>query len=443
MENQHTFNLVAEQSVIGGLIIDNGKWAEVKGLVSANDFLRQDHQVLFNALSGLLDHDKPADFVTLLDYLENRGDLLRAGGQPYLASLFSETPSAANIVNHAQIIRQKSQARHVLSVAAQMSEAIHKGSEPVEAIANGMAALEGVTHSSQSKYLTFQELIAVGIDAMEEANKRSSETGSSGLPYGLPDIDAKTGGMHKGQLIVVAALTSNGKTALAHQLILHNASRGAAVGEISIEMSDAQLSIRSLSHVYKLNNTAMKAGHGETIANLTPRMAMKPIHDWKVYTDTTIEQLSAIESRLIEWKHKYNIEMAVVDHIGLIEVDGFGNRNEKIGYITRRLKKLAKSLDIPIVLVSQFSRAAEKEKRRPMPSDLRDSGNIEQDVDVALFIHHPSSEGQDNPYQKNVELGLMKNRDGFRGWLSESFVFEGSTMTFKQLSQEYDAEFNA
>lgn len=442
MENQHTFSLEAEQAVIGGLMIANNKWAEVKALVGASDFMRTDHQVLFGAMEALLEQEKPADAITLIDYLESRGELIRAGGQPYLASLFSGTGSAANVGAYASIVRKKAQARHVLAVAAQMQEAVHSGTAPTEAIANGMAALEGVTASKQSQYLNFAQLLGKGVDAIEAANMRKHETGSAGLPYGLPDVDVKTGGMHKGQLIVVAARPSLGKTALSHQVAMHNAKRGTAVGEISIEMSDEQLAIRSMAHIYRLNNTALKAGDDNTVSQLAPKMAMNSVTGWPLYTDTTIENLSEIESRLIEWRHRYGIELAIVDHIGLIHANGFGNRNDMLGHVTRRLKKLAKSLDIPIIMVSQFSRGVEKEKRRPVLSDLRDSGNIEQDVDIALFIHH-EDESSEHESHKLVELGLLKNRDGFKGWLSETFAFEGSTMTFKQMSETYDEEFAA
>ena len=218
-----------------------------------------------------------------------------------------------------------------------------------------------------------------------------------------------------------------GKTAFVQQTILHAASKGYPVGVCSLEMNAGELGIRSYANQLQVNGTALGFGDKKTIDEYSDKLANHPMTKYKIWVDTDTYDLGSIVSRAHEWKHRHGIRMFVVDHIGLVEGSEGERRDQKVGDVTRALKKLSKKLAIPVVAVCQLNRAMEKEKRKPQLSDLRDSGNIEQDCDVALFLHS-DEESQDG--KLNMQIGALKTRYGRKGWLPNNIVFDGRVQKF-------------
>lgn len=429
----------AEQGVLGALLSCGDKLEEVGAILSAGSFFFEDHGSIFKHMQAVQNESGAADVISVCDSLARAGLEARVGGLQYLGGLVSECAcSSGSILANAKIIASYAKSRGIVDAARELVEDVTSGEKPETALNKCMEQFEKAQQSGESSYLDFGQLMAKGVDAMEKAVELARGGKMAGIPYGLPAVDSATGGMRGGQLVVVAAKTSKGKTILANQIALNNAKEGNSVGVCSIEMSDEQLAIRSMAHLYQLNNTALFQGKDNEFMKVVPAMHANPCGELPLYVNTNDNDFNKIVSQIIQWKHKHDIKLAIVDHIGIIESSGFNNNNDRIGHITRTLKKLSKSLDIPIIMVCQFSRGVDKESRRPKLSDLRDSGNIEQDVDVALFIHH--EEGQEDSGYPVVYLGLLKNRDGYSGWLDQPFIFNGATMTIRQ-KPEYCQEY--
>jgi len=417
----------SEAAVIGGLLIDNQAWWRITGRVSEQDFEADAHRKLFALIAGEIEQGRTADIITL-----GVDKPLRS----LAMQLASDSAGTANIVSYADAVRTAAQGRMALRAMLEGVAAL-KSEQPVrEVIQSVSQALEAVGRSSIGTSMSFQEIIRAGLSAIERANERRTAGNQAGVPTGIPAVDRRTGGLHPGQLIVVAARPGVGKTALTSQIALHAASHGEPVGICSLEMSDEQLAIRAFAHKLKVNGTALKVGEDAAMQEVLKKLPESHMRDLPIWTDTSTYSLDGIVARLTEWRRKHEIHLAVVDHIGLIESEGYGNRNDQLGNISRRLKKLAKQLDIPILAVSQLNRSVEKEGRRPRLSDLRDSGNIEQDVDVGLFLHTEAD--TDASEAVTVEIGLLKNRDGRKGWITTpTFQFHGPTQTFREIATPY------
>jgi len=425
-------SIEAEQAVLGGLMLDNNAWDRVADSISVQDFYRGDHRRIFEAIHSLADHGGPFDVVTLAEWLDERGELDRVGGISYLGALASNTPSAANIGAYAEIVLKRAKARAALAAAQEATESLSAGQDPAEAISDLQACLEHLAHSSGAPYLTFAEAVNHALDAVDLAAQRRMAGGTVGAPTGLPALDRRTGGIFGQRLYVVAGRPSLGKSALVWQIVLHAAARGQAAGFVALEMGADELATRAMAHRFQANVTRLAQGFDDAVDVAAKGISDPGFMGLPIFIDSDSYGLSAIVSRITEWRRKHGIAFAVVDHIGLVELERDMSRNDQLGHVSRTLKKLAKRLDMPIVAVSQLNRRVETEKRRPMLSDLRDSGNVEQDADVCLFIH--TDEADDEKPKRAVELGLLKNRGGVRGWIAARFEFEGATQTFREVA---------
>lgn len=430
-------SIEAEQSVLGALMMSDGAFHTVSGIVTEQDFIRTDHRMIYRAISALANKEQPRDVVTMSEWLGD--DVEKAGGILYLGRLVSQTPSAANVKAYAEIVAERARARRAIAAMNEAITALHNPSSRSysEIIAETQAKLES-TATGLIEEVSFADILRKTIDMIERNRDRRLVGEIPGVSFTLPAIDGRTGGLRPGQLFIVAGRPSLGKSALVHQIALQAAMRKEPVCEISIEMSEEQLGIRSFAHRFRVNGTGLMMGYDAPIDQLTHGLAGAP--DFKnipILIDVHTREYHAIASRITEARRKHGIKLAIVDHVGLIRCDGFNNNNDRIGYISGNLKELAKRLEIPIILVSQFNRSMEKEKRKPSLSDLRDSGNLEQDADGCLFIH---SEGDDEAKLIDVELGLLKNRDGMRGWISEGFQFNKQTQVFEQIMERGNHE---
>lgn len=408
----------AEANVLGAMVLDSSAIHRVKGIVSESDFATSYNREIWRTILALEEKSIPVDILSVMGNLS--GDMCKSLIGDYVRSTYAPT----NAELYAELIRDASIKRETL----RFLKATIEGSgnlDSVEIISEVQSKLESLIHRSSGKGTAFSEAFSAALSAIDQA---SITTGPTGVPTGLFPIDDRIGGLQAPRLVIVAARPSIGKTALVNQIGLHAAEQGFGVGVCSLEMGEPELAIRSMANRYQVNGSALAFGNETEIALLLKKIPEKPIADLPIWIDSETFNLPEITARITEWKRNHHIKLAVVDHIGLVEVDGNHSANDRLGIISRALKKLAKRLEIPVIAVSQLNRNVEKEKRWPTLADLRDSGSIEQDADIAVFLHADAeSEGE---RLVPMHLGLLKNRVGCKGWLREKFIFNGPTQTF-------------
>ncbi len=421
----------AEQALLGGILLDNAAIHQV-GALREQDLYRESHRRIYRTMRALLEQDRPCDVVTVAEALDAAGELERVGGLPYVATLAENTPSVANISTYADIVRERARMRYLqfaLTDGLAML-ADPKGRSAANIVADMQARLEAITARDAGQTMTLAEVLSAGLAAAKAAADRRGASGVAGVPTGLRAIDERTGGLHGPRLWIVAGRPSLGKTGLTLQWALHAARRGHAVGIVSLEMGADEMAARALSNRFDLNAAALQHGDAEQLEHLKTIVPGQAYADFKaapILFDFESTDLHGITSRIIQWRRTHRIDYAIVDHVGLIEADGFSTRNEQLGHVSRSFKKLAKRLDMPIIAVSQLNRNVEKEKRRPSLADLRDSGSLEQDADIVAMLHSTADSGRE------VEIGLLKNRAGVNGWLPCRYIFNGQTQRFREL----------
>lgn len=428
------FNLEAEQSVIGAVLSDERCIPKVRGVVTGNDFANDRNKIIFRAIEAMdLSGDK-IDLISVGEHLERIGELSFVGFD-YLTQCMDSTPSTSNVQAYAKIVKDKSALRQLKSILEDAEKSIDspQGKKSDEIIAHLQTELDRVQSSGRKDSLTWMDVLTVADDAILEAAQRKEENTPIGIPTGIPALDNRIGGLPKKRLVILAARPSLGKTAFALQTSLYAASKGYKVGMCSLEMGADELGIRAYANQLNINGTALTFGVKSEVEKYNRNLSGSQITGFKIWTDVDTYTLSGVIARAHEWKHNHDIDLFVVDHIGLIEHDS-NSLYERIGEITRTLKKLAKKLDIPVLALCQLNRGVEKEKRRPRLSDLRDSGNIEQDCDVALFLH---SDDEQPGESSRIEIGALKTRYGKKGWLSETIEFDGKTQRFNETSSWY------
>lgn len=425
----------AEQAVLGGLLLAPDDYHRVSAVISEVDFYRHDHRLIFRAIANICDDNGQCDVVTVAELLEQQSLLETAGGLPYIAAVAENTPGAANILAYAEIVRERSLRRQTIA-ALERAKATVMRDGASEAISVLTVELDALQASKQRTTLAWSEVLNASRMRMEAAQEARANGGYVGVATGLPKLDRWMGGLHGGILVVIAARPSVGKTAMVQQWLLHAASRGLSAGVCSLEMQAEELGIRSFANRYGLNVSGLFRGDTATLSELGRMQADRPISGYRILTDCNTYNLSGIVAQITEWKRRENIAYAVVDHIGLVEGVDESRRDLVLSHITRTLKKTAKRLEMPIIAVSQLNRSVEKEKRRPMLSDLRDSGGIEQDADIALFLHSSDEAGEKEVI--DVELGLLKNRNGRKGWMT-GFRFDGARQRFLQLDESHES----
>lgn len=424
-------SIEAEQSVIGAIFLDPDSWHHIAGMIQVGDFYRQDHKLIIEAIHTLARNMQPYDIVMVAEYLEQRGQLDKAGGLAYMVSIAENTASAANIMAYAHMVKTRAKLRALQGICKATLGLVTNPQDKSadEVIAETQTAIDNIVQSGGRNSLDWMDVLGEADIAIQEARQRAESGNPVGVPTGIPALDKRIGGLPKKRLIIVAGRPSLGKTAFVQQVVLHVASMGNAVGVCSLEMGADELGIRAYANTLEVNGTALQFGDKGVIDVYTNKLHNAPVIKYKIWVDDFTYSLSGIIARAHEWKHQHNISLFVVDHIGLIEFKA-SNTNERLGEITRTLKKLAKRLDIPVLAVCQLNRNVEKENRRPKLSDLRDSGNIEQDCDVALFLH---SDDESEDGKINIEIGALKTRYGRKGWLPQRIEFDGRIQKFKEI----------
>lgn len=423
------YSLEAEQSVLGGLMLSNDAWEKIADRVSENDFYLQDHRTIFHAIQALADNSQPFDVLTLSDWLKQRGGLGDSNVLVYLGTIANDTPSAANITSYADIVRERSILRQMIAAGTgivengyqpegrSVSELLDEAERKVFSIADSASR----TQQGFRSIKTLLKLTVERIDALFE-----QDNPITGLATGFSDFDEKTSGLQAGDLIIVAGRPSMGKTSFAMNIAEYAAyKQNAAVAVFSMEMPGEQLAMRILSSMGRIDQQRLRTGRlaEEDWPRLTSAVSMltdKPlfIDDSAALTPT---ELRARARRL---KREHDLSLIVVDYLQLMSVTGSKeNRATEISEISRTLKSLAKELKVPIIALSQLNRSLEsRTDKRPVMSDLRESGAIEQDADLIVFIYRDEVYNEDSPQKGMAEIIIAKQRNGPIGRVHLTFL---------------------
>ena len=424
-------NIEAEQAVLGGLFLDPEAFFKVMERLRAEDFYRRDHQIIFNAISRLDADGKPFDVVTTAEWLEDHQQLDEAGGLAYLAALAENTPSASNIVAYADIVRKRSVLRRLLAAANEIGDAVFnpqgRGSEEILDFAE-QRVFEIAEREARGRrpYKQIQDLMGASMEQIDKLFK--SKTPITGVATGFSDLDERTAGLQKADLIIIAGRTSMGKTAFAINIAEQAAIEDKlTVAVFSMEMPGEQLAMRMMSSLGRVNQQKVRTGKLDD--DDWPRLnsAVALLKDAKLFIDDTPALTPAeLRARCRRLAREHGgLDLIIIDYLQLMHIPGTTeNRATELSTISRSLKAMAKELNAPVVALSQLNRSLDQRPdKRPILSDLRESGAIEQDADLIMFIyrdevHHP--ERDDNKGKAEVIIG--KQRNGPIGSVSLTFL---------------------
>jgi replicative DNA helicase len=416
--NQHQlppYSEEAEKAVLGSAILEPSVIDKIAERLKPGDFYRQAHQRLFQVIGEMRENKKPIDLVSLTEELHTRKLLDEVGGVTYLNELSNSVPTTANADFYAKIIEEKAIRRVLIAKASQMAAQAQEANIE-EIITSAQEALQNIQERSVSKEGRILDIKDMALAEFELIEKQAMNPGISGIPTGFPDVDKMINGLNPSELFILAGRPAMGKTAFALNLATNVAMNEKKTAVIfSLEMPVGQLLRRMFSAYGNIDSTVIRTGNlnGEDWEKLT--MATSAISEAPIKLIDRAYTLSEIRSDARKLKREYGeLGVIVIDYLQLIGVEGnFPTTNERIGHISRSLKLLARELDVPIIALSQLSRAVEqRQDKRPMMSDLRDSGSIEQDADVVAFLYRDDYYNEDSDKKNIAELIISKQRNG-------------------------------
>lgn len=423
-------SLEAEKTVLGGILVNNESLNVVMSIITPEDFYKESHQKIIERISALVDRGLPVDLLSLSEEMQRAGLLEEAGGMAYLSSLMDGVPKSLNVEYYAQIIKEKALLRRLIVSSAKIITASYEQKEEADDLLNEAQAaiIEVAEQRIRPGLVPVRALTAPTLDMIRRFAERKEAV--TGVPSGFRSLDGLTAGFHPSELVIVAARPSMGKTALALNIAQHagmRADRSAAF--FSMEMAKEQLVIRLLCAEAQLDIKRVRTGFISEREFEKLKLAGEALSRANIYIDetpgVTIVEMKAKARRLRMEQH---LDIIFIDYIQLMRPGGrFENRNQEMSFITRSLKELAKELQIPVVGVSQLSRSPEKGRREPRPllSDLRESGAIEQDADVVIFIFRPEYYHPDDESLRGLaEVSVAKQRNGPTGSVNLAFIRE-------------------
>ncbi|NJD24435.1 MAG: replicative DNA helicase [Betaproteobacteria bacterium] len=428
-------SIEAEQSVLGGLLLDNHAWDRIGDLVADGDFYRDEHRRIFRQIRNLLERAKPADVVTVAEALDAAGEGEQTGGLAYLGELAANTPSAANIRRYAEIVRERSVLRKLAATADEIAaDALNPLGRDAEALLDEaeskIFAIAEAGASHQQGFVHINPLLTEVVERIQELHDRDNPSDITGVPTGFLDLDQKTSGFQPGDLIIVAGRPSMGKTAFALNIAENVAvESGLPVGVFSMEMGGAQLAMRMLASIGRLDSHRVRTGRLSDDEWSRLSFALGKLHEAPIYIDETGGLSPAnlrARARRLARQYGGKLGLIVIDYIQLMSGTRPGeNRATEVSEISRSIKSLAKELQVPIVALSQLSRKVEERNdKRPMMSDLRESGAIEQDADVILMMYREEYYKPDTPEKGVAEVIIGKQRNGPTGTVRLAFLGE-------------------
>jgi len=422
----------AESSVLGGLLLDNNSWDKVGDLLVEADFYRYEHRLVFASITSLVNANRPADVITVFEQMQSQGKAEEVGGLAYLNSLAQYVPSSANIRRYAEIVRERSILRKLVSVSDEIAtSALNTNGRPVTHILDEaeqkIFSIGEEGSRMRQGFQSMDKLVVQLLDRVEEMSQNPNDI--TGVPTGFFDLDRMTSGMQAGDLIVLAARPSMGKTALAINIAEHVAlQEDLPVAVFSMEMGASQLAIRIVGSIGRIDQGRLRTG--KLIDDEWPRLsdAIERLKTVSLSIDETpgltTSELRASARRLARSCGK--LGLVVVDYLQLMSGSGGGdgeNRATELGEISRGLKMLAKELQCPVIALSQLNRGVEQRTdKRPMMSDLRESGAIEQDADVIMFIYRDDYYNKDSKEPGVAEIIIAKQRNGPTGTVKLTFL---------------------
>ena len=438
-------SIEAEQAVLGGLLLSARAWDQVADVITEDDFYREDHRLVFRAIHELNDASQPCDAVTVTEWFESHGKVEQVDGGAYIAQLASNTPSAANVKAYAEIVRERSILRQLIDVGAEITSGAfslegRSSRELLEEAERKVFAIADRGQRSGSSYVSVQEMIQAAIERIQELHEFEGEI--TGTPTGFKDFDKLTAGLQDSDLIIIAGRPAMGKTTFAMNIAEHAAIKhGVPVAVFSMEMAALQLVMRLFSSLGGIDQTRLRTGNLDELDWPKLTSAMNLLHKSHIFIDETPALSPAeLRARARRLKQAHDIGLIVVDYLQLMSVPGSNeNRATEIAEISRSLKAIAKELNVPVIALSQLNRALEnRPNKRPVMADLRESGSIEQDADLIVFIYRDEVYNDESPDKGIAEIIIGKHRNGPTDTVKLSF--QGQWLRFNNFAPEYAFE---
>ncbi len=443
------YSLEAEQAVLGGLMIDNDTWDQVADVVTEVDFYRRDHRLIFRAIAELAEENKPYDVVTLSEWMDSHNELNNVGGLSYLGSLAKNTPTAANIKAYAAIVRERSVLRQLIRVSTDIADAAYNpegrsSSDLLDMAESKVFEIAEQGSRSQSGFQNMPDLLKKAVDRIDELYQ--SDNAYTGVPTGFDDFDNMTSGLQKSDLVIIAGRPSMGKTSFVMNIVENAAIKHKQpVAVFSMEMPGDQLVMRMMASLGRINSNKIRTGKLDDADWPRLTSAVGILNEAPIFIDDT-PGLNPMEvrARARRIKREHGLGMIVIDYLQLMQsAKGTGeNRATEISEISRSLKGLAKELEVPVLALSQLNRSLEQRpNKRPIMSDLRESGAIEQDADLITFIYRDEVYNEDSPDKGTAEIIIGKQRNGPIGMVRLTFLGEYTRFENHAQASGYDEGF--
>lgn len=432
----------AEQAVLGGLLLSASAWDQIADLLTEQDFYREDHRLIFRAIHDLNNLSKPCDAVTVTEWFESHGkaDLIDEGA--YISQLAGNTPSAANVAAYAEIVREKSILRQLIDAGTTLTSSAFSsdGRDSKELLEEAERLVFSISDQGargKSGFVSIQDTIKEAIARIQELNEFEGEI--TGTATGFKDFDRLTAGLQQSDLIIVAGRPSMGKTTFAMNIAEHTAIKHEVpVAIFSMEMSSLQLVMRLFSSLGQIEQGRLRTGNLTDLDWPKLTSAMNLLHKSKIFIDETPALSPAeLRARARRLKREHGIGLIIVDYLQLMSVPGTReNRATEIAEISRSLKALAKELSLPVVALSQLNRSLEQRpNKRPVMADLRESGSIEQDADLIVFIYRDEIYHPETAEKGKAEIIIGKHRNGETGTVN--LTWQGRWLRFVNFAPEY------
>lgn len=419
-------NLEAEQSVIGAMLLEKDAISTVSEIISGGDFYKEAHKLIFESVMELYNRNEPVDLVTISDLLRGKGILETIGGITYLTSLVSSVPSTVNAKYYAKIVEDKSTLRKLIKSSSGTMEKCYEASEDVTSILD-IAEKDIFDISQKAMVHDFESLNKILEKGFNEIEKMYKNKGAiTGVPSGFYDLDSRTSGFQKGDLVLIASRPSMGKTAFALNVAQYASVRSSySVAIFSLEMPKEQLAYRMLCAEANIDMLKLRTGDLDDDDWIRLARSAGPLASAKVFIDDTPGiSVTEMRSKCRRLKIEHGLDMIIIDYLQLIQGRGkTENRQQEVSEISRSLKTLAKEMEAPVIALSQLSRAPEaRSDHRPMLSDLRESGSIEQDADVVFFLYRDEYYNRETEKKNIAEVIIAKQRNGPTGVVELAFI---------------------
>jgi len=411
-------NIDAEQAVLGAMLIKKEAIAEVSQLLRPEDFYRDAHKIIYEAMLALFNRNEPADIVTVTNYLDKENKLDKVGGITFVTALANIVPTAANVNFHANIVREKADLRHLINTATDIAGMAYEATDDVSDVIDKSEKMimEVANRQNVSAFTPMQEIVMETFDKINTLYE--SKGGLTGISCGFKDLDALTSGLQASDLILVAARPSMGKTAFTLNIAANVALKEKkTVAFFSLEMSKQQLVQRMLCSEggidsQKLKNADLSTEDWEKLVRTADKVSAAPLY----IDDTAGITVMELRSKARRLKAEHGLDLIIIDYLQLMQgrsKGGSDNRQQEISEISRSLKAVARELNVPVIALSQLSRSVESRQiKRPMLSDLRESGSLEQDADIVMFLYREDYYDPETTNKNITEVIVAKHRNG-------------------------------